>query len=122
MHAHLDRLHRAESDVGEELGRGTCTQEDDCAVRVGEELVAVEVLEVLVEAVFPGALERVANEGRGPAEEDPAKTFFGNDGAPGGEVGGVDLGVDLAATFDEIERGDGCVSRAWGGKGLGMRV
>lgn len=84
------------------------------AVGVGEGLFAVEVLEELIEAVFAGALERVAHKGRGPAEEDAAEAFFGEDCAPCGDVGGVDLGVDLAAAFDEVEGRYPCVSRSWG--------
>jgi hypothetical protein len=45
-------------------------------------------------------LEGVADEGGGPAEEDAAEAFGFVDAAPGGEVGGVDFGVDLAAAFD----------------------
>lgn len=61
------------------------------------------MLEVLVETVFPGALEGVAQEGGRPAEEDAAEAFFGEDGAPCGDVGCVDLGVDLTTALDEIE-------------------
>ena len=57
------------------------------------------MLEDLVEAVFPAALEAVANESRGPAEEDTAEAFFGVDGSPSGEVGGVNFGVNLPAAF-----------------------
>ena len=114
LHAHLDGLHRTEGHISEEFGRGTGAKEDDGAVRIREELVSVEVFEVLVEAVFTCALEGVADEGGGPAEEDAAETFFGYDGAPGGEVGCVDFGVDLTATFYEIEGCDGCVGRACG--------
>lgn len=106
LHADLDSLEGAEGHVGEELGGGARAEEDERAVRVREELLAVEVLEVLVEAVFAGSLEGVAHEGGGPAEEDAAEAFFGEDGAPCGEVGGVDFGVDLAAAFDEVEGGD----------------
>jgi len=44
-------------------------------------------------------LEGVADVGGGPAEEDAAEAFFGVDGAPGLEVGGVEGRVDLAAAF-----------------------
>jgi len=49
-------------------------------------------------------LDGVADEGGGPAEEDAAEAFFAVDGAPGGEVGGVDFGVDLAAAFYLVGR------------------
>ena len=71
------------------------------------------MLEVLVETVFTGALEGVAQEGGGPAEEDSAETFLGEDGAPCLEVGGVDFRVDLPATFYEIERCDGGMGGSW---------
>ena len=106
LHADLDGLEGAEGHVGEEFGGGARAEEDERAVCVGEELLAVEVLEVLVEAVLAGSLEGVAHEGGRPAEEDAAQTFFGEDGAPCGQVGGVDLGVDLAPAFDEVEGGD----------------
>lgn len=121
LHAHLDGLHRTEGHISEEFGRGTGAKEDDGAVRIREELVSVEVFEVLVEAVFTGALEGVADKGWGPAEEDAAEAFFRYDGAPCGEVGGVDLGVDLTAAFYEIEGSDGCVGWACGEE-LGLEM
>ena len=99
MHAHFYSFEGAEEDVGEEFGGGGSAEVDDCFVGVGKESLAVEVFEDFVETVFAGALEGVANEGGGPAEEDAAETFFGEDGTPGGDVGFVDGGVDLAATF-----------------------
>jgi hypothetical protein len=66
-------------------------------------VVAVQVFEVFVEAVLSGALQGVADEGRGPAEKDAADAFFGDDGAPCGQVGGVDLGVDLSSAFYEVQ-------------------
>ena len=57
------------------------------------------MFEDLVKAVFAAALEAVANESGRPAEKDTAETFFGVYGPPGGDVGGVDFGVDLPATF-----------------------
>jgi hypothetical protein len=60
LHADLDRLQRAEGHVGEEFGRCGCAEEDQGAVRLWEERVAVQVLEVLVETIFAGALKRVA--------------------------------------------------------------
>ena len=106
LHADFDGFERTEGNVGEELGRGGGAEVDEGFVRVGEELVAVEVLEDFVEAVFSCALEGVADEGGGPAEEDAAEAFGGVDGAPGGEVGAVDFGVDLAAALDLV---------GWGG-------
>lgn len=99
LHPHLDRFKRAEGQVGKEFSAGGGAKIDDCFVGVGEHLVAVEVLEDFVEAVFAGALEGVADVGGRPAEEDAAETLFGVDGSPGLEVGRVDFGVDLTAAF-----------------------
>ena len=104
MHAHFYCFERAEEDVGEEFGGGGGAEVDNCFVGVGEEPFAVEVFENLVETVFAGALEGVADEGGGPAEEDAAETFFGEDRTPGRDVGFIDSGVDLAATFYLVER------------------
>ena len=99
MHADFYCFERAEEDVGKELGGGGGAEVDNCFVGIGEKSLAVEVLEDFVETVFAGALEGVANEGGGPTEEDTTETFFGEDGTPGGDVGFIDGGVDLAATF-----------------------
>ena len=99
LHPHLDGLEGAQGDIGQELGRGGSTEVDDSLGGVGEEPLAIEVLEDLVKTVLAGALEGVADEGGGPAEEDAAHALFGEDAAPGLDVGGVDLGVDLAAAF-----------------------
>ena len=107
LHPHFDGLKRTQREIGEELcgsGRG---EVDDRFVGVREHFVPVGVLEHFVEAIFPGALAAVADEGWRPAEEDTAETLSSVDGAPGAEVGGVDLGVDLAPAFDQVEGGDG---------------
>lgn len=107
LHPHFDRLKRTQGEIGEEFcgsGRG---EVDDRFVGVREHLVPVGVLEHFVESIFPGALGAVADEGWRPAEEDTAEAFGSVDGAPGAEVGGVDLGIDLAAAFDQVEGGDG---------------
>lgn len=57
------------------------------------------MLEDLVEAVFAGALEGVADGCRGPAREDAFEAFGGEDLAPGLDVGFVQGRVDLAAAF-----------------------
>lgn len=113
LHTDFDSLQRAQSHIREEFGAGAGAEVDECAVRVGEELFAVPVLEHFVETVFTSSLEGVANKCGRPAEEDAADTFFCEDGAPGGDVGFVDVGVDLAAAFDEVEGCDGCVSWAF---------
>ena len=104
MHAHFYRFEGAEEHVGEELGGGGGAEVDNCFVGIGKEPLAVEVFEDLIEPVFACALEGVADEGGRPAEEDTAQTFFGEDGTPGGDVGFIDVGVDLAAAFYLKER------------------
>lgn len=69
LHADLDGLEGAEEDVGDELGAGGRAEKDYGLVGVGEELFAVLVFEDFVEAVFACALEAVAYEGGGPAED-----------------------------------------------------
>lgn len=107
LHADLDRLKRTQRHIGEELCRGGRAEVHNGLGSVGKQLVAIEVLEDFVEAVLAGSLEGVADEGGGPAEEDAAEAFFAVDGSPGRDVGAVNVGVDLATTFDEIE---GCHS------------
>lgn len=99
LHPHFYCLKRAEGDIGEKLsGRGSA-EVDEGLVGVGEELLSVIVFEDLVKAVFPCALEGVADGCRAPAEEDAGDAFFGEDGAPRGEIGGVNVWVNLAAAF-----------------------
>ena len=111
LHPHFDRLKRTQGEIGEELGGSGRGEVDDRFVGIREHLVPVGVLEHLVESILPGALEGVADEGWRPAEEDTAEAFGSVDGAPGTEVGGVELGVDLAAAFDQVEGGDGFQGR-----------
>lgn len=107
LHANLDRFVRAERDIREELGRSASTEEDQGAVAIGEQPLAIEVLEHLIKAVFPCSLERVTHEGRGPTEEDAAQAFLSVDLAPCGDVGGVDVGIDLTTTFYQVKGSDG---------------
>ena len=104
LHAHFDGFEGAQRHVGEELGRGAGGEVDDGFVGVGEQPLAVIVFEGFVEAVFAAALEAVADEGGAGAEEDAFEAVGAGDGAPGGEVGAVDFGVDLAPAFDLGER------------------
>jgi hypothetical protein len=84
-------------------------------VCIRKQLVPVIVLEDLVETVFASALEGVAYERGGPAEEYTAESFFLEDGGPGGEVGFVDVGVDLATAFYKVEGcyGGVCRTACW---------
>lgn len=99
LHADLDRLHGTQGEICEELSRGRGSEVYDLFREAGRQLIAVEVLEALVETVFASTLHRVADESRGPAEEDAAKAFFGVDHLPGLPVGLVETRVDLTTAF-----------------------
>lgn len=106
LHPHLDRLEGTKEDISNRLGRRGSSEIYDRLWSIGEQFLAVIVFEDLVRAVLARALEAVANKGGTPAGEDPSHSFIAEDFGPGLEVGGVEFGVDLAATFDEIERRD----------------
>lgn len=99
LHSDFHSFKRAQCEIGKEFSRGGSTEVDNCFVGIGEELFAVVVFEDFVETVFTGALEGVANCCGRPTEEDATEALLGEDAAPGGEVGGVDTGVDLPAAF-----------------------
>ena len=99
LHAHLDRLKRTQGNVRQELGRRRRAQVHKRLVDAREQLLAVPVLEDLVEAVLARALERVADKRRRPAEEDAAQALGAEDLAPGLQVGLVQRWVYLAACF-----------------------
>ena len=100
LHPHFDGLERTQRNIRQELRRGTGTEVHQRLVRVGEHLIPVCIFEDFIKAVLARALETIADESRGPAEEDAAEAFGAEDGAPGGDIGGVDFGIDLTATFD----------------------
>lgn len=109
LHPHLDCFPWTKGHIGEELRRGTGAQEHNRTVHVGKQVVPVQVFEVFIEPVLASALERITDERWGPSEKDAAQAFFGVNGAPGREIGRIDLGVNLTTTLDEIQRGDGGV-------------
>jgi len=100
LHPHLDGLERTQRHIREELGACGRREVHDGSVRGGEDLFAVQVLEHFVEPIFPSALQSVADECGTGAEEDALEALLGHDGAPGGEVGGIHLRVDLTPAFD----------------------
>lgn len=114
LHANLDGFKGAEEEVGNGFGGCRGTQVDERLVGVWEELLAVVVLEDLVGSVFTSTLERIADKGGCPTEEDTAHTLLGSNLTPCLKVGLVQLVVHLSAALDEIERCDGCVSRTAG--------
>lgn len=113
LHTDLDCLIRAECQIRNELGRGTGTQVDQGPVRAREQPVTVPVLENLIESILPSTLERVADECRGPTEEDSPDSFLCKDRAPCGHVGLVNARVDLTTALDQVKRGDGSMRGTW---------
>lgn len=61
LHPNLDGFKGTEKDIGKELGAGGRGQVEDGLVGAREEAFAVEILEDLVEAVFPTALTGIAD-------------------------------------------------------------
>lgn len=51
-----------------------------------------------------GQTHAVSEERRAPAGEDPAQTLRAADLGPGLKVAFVQVGVDLASTFDKVQR------------------
>lgn len=64
LHPDLQRLKWTKRHISKELCTGTCRQEHGCLIGLWEEAVAVQVLEDLVETVFPTTLEAVSNQCR----------------------------------------------------------
>ena len=104
LHAHLDCLEWAKCHIGKKFGRGRRSEIDEGFVGIGEHIVAVDMLKDLVEAILTGALEGVADESWGPAEEHPTDAFCGVDGAPGLDIGAVEFSINLTAAFYLCER------------------
>ena len=85
LHADLDSLERAESNVGEELGRRRGTQVKPCLVLVRILLtseVGIRLLEVFITTVLECTLGRVSPEGRAAASVDAPNAFGAADLAP----------------------------------------
>jgi hypothetical protein len=102
LHPNLDRLPRTQKHIGNKLCTRTRTQIKCRPVLVCSlfpDDIRVLFLEEFVEAVFPGALEGVADEGGGPAGEVSADSFCAEDFGEGFGVGFVERGIDLAAAF-----------------------
>lgn len=63
LHPNFQGFKRAQEDVGNELGRGGCAQENNGAVHVGKEGVPVDVLEHFIKTILAHALEGIADKG-----------------------------------------------------------
>jgi hypothetical protein len=82
LHPHFNCLKRTECQISNRLRSGRRAEEDNGFIRIGKEFLAVEILEDLVEPIFPCTLTRVPDERGRPAEEDTAKSGFPVDSAP----------------------------------------
>lgn len=102
LHPNLDRFKRAERNISQKFRTCTSTQEDNRLIRIGEHLVAIEVLEDLIESVFSASLGTVSYKRGRPSEEYTPHTFSFVDTLPGAKVGLVEVGIHLTTTFYEI--------------------
>lgn len=113
LHSDLDSLERTETYIGNEFCRGGRRQVENGLVLGGSLLssqLAVQVLEVFVEAILAGTLDGVSHERWAPTSKDTANALCFADLSPGFEVTFVEVGIDLASTFDQVKRCDGSVS------------
>lgn len=105
---HFDRLHGREGDVGKELGRRRGGQIEGGSVEVRPLLAQesrIDVLEDLVEAELADALERVADGGGGPAEEQILGAALLQGHLEPVAEALVFVLVDLQPALDQIQRG-----------------
>lgn len=106
LHPHLDGFERAETDIGNEFSRCGGGQVEDGLV-LGSILfasqLAVEMLEVFVESVLSSTLHGVADESWADTGEDTAEALSLCNRRPRLEVALVELCIDLATAFDQIE-------------------
>lgn len=99
LHSYFYRFPGAQRNVSEELGGCGRSKIDEGFVDIGSQPIAVEVLENFVEAIFASPLERVADEGGCPTEEDAADALASIDHFPRLCVRFVKLVVDLTPAF-----------------------
>ncbi|SPQ18623.1 ddd244d6-febd-4300-8f52-46a01bd2d091 [Thermothielavioides terrestris] len=117
LHAHLDRLERAQRDVRQELGRRRRRQVQPRLVlvrRLRARQVRVRLLEVFVPPVLERALRRVAEQRRAPAREDAPEALGPVDDRPALEIALVQARVDLPPHLDQVQRRDRRVREATG--------
>ncbi len=113
LHADLDCFERTETNVGNEFGGGGGGEVEKSLVSGGilfADRFAIDMLEVLVEAILASTLDGVADECGTPTCEDASKPFSTADLAPCFKVALVQERIDLSPTFDKIEGCDGSVS------------
>jgi hypothetical protein len=113
LHADLDGFKWAESNIGNEFSGGRGGQVDTGLVFVGilsTNEIGVPLLEELVASVFEGTLSAISEESWRPSSVDSAESFGTSNLPPCLEITSVHLRIDLATTFDKIERCDRRVS------------
>lgn len=106
LHPHFHCLQRTQSNVGQELRRRRTSEVDPCLILDSILLtckIRVELLEVLVPAVLERSLDRIAEECGRASGVETSSAFGADDGAPAFDVALVELRVDLATAFDEIQ-------------------
>jgi len=102
LHSNLDRLPRTQQNISNKFRAGRRRQVQCRPVLMGRFLpddIGVFLLEEFVEAVFSGALERVADEGGTPTCKIPTETLCSVDFCEGFGIGFVESGIDLTAAF-----------------------
>ena len=107
LHLHLDRLHWAQSNVGEEFCRCRGSQVQGGLVQICVLLsdhVGVGVLEELVEAELAQALHGVANGSGRPAQEEPPHALLGHGELEAIAQALVLLLVHLQPALHQVER------------------
>lgn len=124
MHPHLDGLEGTERDIREKLGRraGRQVQRRLPLLRLLRPYkITVEFLEEFIPTILEGTLgldcvsmqrcvrvseytHRVAKESRAPTGEDPTQALCAVDLGPAFEIALVEVGIDLASTFDQVQR------------------
>lgn len=97
----LDFCHfeRAQSDIGEDFGRGGTSKPNGRLVFLGQLFtgeVHVIILEDLIETILEHSLKRVADKGRSEAFPDTVGTLFSDKGPQPHPETSVLLRVDLS--------------------------
>merc|ERR1712156_1267788 len=116
LHAHLQGLHGAEEDVGNDLSAGGGDKETDSLVLIGlgTEGSPVDILEHFVEAELSEALHAVADESGEPSESEALETLLSVDRPEAVRNTLVETRVSLHAALDDIKRADSSVGEAAG--------
>lgn len=113
----LDHLHRAEGDIGEELGRGGTKTKDDALELIGVLLashITVHILKVFIESKLEESLHRIADEGGQPPLPHTSSSLLRDQSAQARQEALVFRRIDLHVTLGDIKRGHGGMGEAAG--------